>query len=145
MADFLKKKFRFQTQILILSLVVVLAVGLGTFLWLQHTKKPQWSSNWQEIFRTSHQPIILAIVKQSCNDETQTDCPTPDKQDLSGFKLVEVLYSSQEYIELGYDDRFTLDREEPPVFFLLNPDGEIRDVQKKFPDRELLERWKRIR
>lgn len=153
MGGILEKKFQFPIQnkkkFFIYILIFCLVIGSLVIVVIVTKKKNLWSHDLSQSLKDasqSNKPIILAIVKQSCNDKKQNLCPysTQNQSILNSFQLVEIIHGSKEYIELSYDDRFLPDIEYPPVFYLLNPDGEIRDLRTEFPTQELLERWVRI-
>jgi hypothetical protein len=141
-----------RSIVIILSFFIIFfCTGLGIFLytWLGQKEKQIWQSNLDismSSARESNQPIILAITSQACGSTDNTICPDPAEiPALQDFTLINVISGTHYFKELEYDDRFARDMEELPQFFLLNPDGEIRDVRSQFPDLKLLQRWKEIK
>lgn len=137
--------------VIILSLFILLfLIGMAIFVYkvLDGKTTQKWEkdySNATKLAEKENLPLFIAVVNNPCS-EKNPECPSPKaREDLHGFVLVEVLPGSKTYLELGYDDRFSRELESLPKFFLLNADGEIRDLKSSFPDEELIERWKRIR
>jgi hypothetical protein len=140
-----------RSIVIILSFFIILfSVGAGIFLytWFDRGEEQIWEKDLDitmKFANANRKPIILAVTIQPCNAPESTICPDPKKNfQLKNFALINTTKGSVDFQELTYDDRFAQDMESLPKFFLLNPDGEIRDVRDTFPDGELLQRWKEI-
>ncbi|WCL47754.1 hypothetical protein [Leptospira sp. GIMC2001] len=138
--------------IIISVLIISIIASLGFLLYKQYGSddKPEWSQNKSSSYASAElnqKPILIAMVEYPCGEEPKGNpCPLAETiPDLKDFVLLEVIKNSQEFHEFTYDDRFQAELEQLPKFFLLNPSGELRDVQEIFPKGELLARWKRIR
>ncbi|MCC5814454.1 MAG: hypothetical protein JJT78_06840 [Leptospira sp.] len=141
-----------RSIVIILSFFIILfSLGLGIFLytWLDEGDRQIWEKDLDKTMKLANanrKPIILAITTQPCPMLEETICPDPKTNSgLMSFALINVSKGTVEFQELTYDDRFANDIENLPKFFLLNPDGEIRDVRGTFPDGEMLQRWKEIK
>lgn len=155
------KKIPLPIWVVAASTFVLLAAGAIVYTQFFEVKaKKIWLSRLEDGIRTAEweqRPILMAVVEKPCSDpwepetpESRRDrnpkgCPDPETKALEGFVLVEVLKSSQQYTELGYDDRFLRELDDLPKFFLLSPTGELRDLSEVFPAPTLLDRWSRLR